>query len=110
MFDSLKKSLGLSKSKQESKGYRLGGRADPSIPESNETSLGYELFERHFNAEKLGMSICESNDPLIIDMDDFGNPCTVSRVIVTDVVANSEGARLGMPFFFVNGLIFVLKQ
>lgn len=96
MFDSLKKSLGLSKSKQESKGYRLGGRVDPTAPESNETS--YEMFERHFNAEKLGMSICESNDPLIIDMDDSGNPRTVSRVIVTDVVANSEGARLGKLF------------
>lgn len=125
MFDSIKKSLGLSKSRQESKGQRLGTAAEDAEAkaakiqsQSAVSSSGgqtpvpsqvadYEIVARVFHEQKLGITIIESQNRLPIDAVDSTN--NISRACVNEVSPSGEAARLGMFFGylpFVDWLLF----
>lgn len=111
MFDSIKKSLGLSKSRQESKGQRLGTAAEDAEAkaariqsQSQVSSSGaqtpvpsratdYEIVDRLFREQKLGITIIESRNRLPIDAMDTAD--NVSRACVNEVSSSGEAARLG---------------
>lgn len=112
MFDSIKKSLGLSKSRQESKGQRLGTAAEDAeakaakIQSQSQVSASggqtplpsrlsdYEIVDRVFHEQKLGITIVESRDRLPIDAIDTSD--NVSRACVNEVSPSGEASRLGM--------------
>lgn len=104
MFDSLKKSLGLSKVRQESKGQRLGtaaedaqvkaARKQPQV--SHGLSDGsYDIFDHLFHESKLGMSIVESQERLPVDYNESGDTTQYSRAKVNHVNPGGEAERLG---------------
>lgn len=93
MFDSLKKSLGLSKARQESKGNRLGTAEEAQQSKKTASNTpGYEIYERYFNQQKLGMAIVESGDLLPIDGPTKG---PISHVLVDSVTSGSEANQNG---------------
>eukprot|EP01031_Cornospumella_fuschlensis_P027143 gene27143-32789_t len=110
-FDSMKKSLGMSRSKVESKGHILGG-APPQVQPVNSTpqssqaiasskevvdsvSEEYWEFELQFRAEKMGMQIREHKGA-IVDPNDPTKVLEVSQAMVSAVAPGSEAFSLGI--------------
>ncbi|RYH03641.1 hypothetical protein EON65_47375 [archaeon] len=106
-FDSMKKSLGMSKSKTESKGHILGRAApqpaSPTTP-SNQPNNGksttniaseeYWEFELQFTAEKMGMSIREYKGAMV-DPNDPTKVLEVSQAMVSAVAPGSQAFTFG---------------
>jgi membrane-associated protease RseP (regulator of RpoE activity) len=93
-FDSLKKSIGLKKEPPTTKPGRVLGNGKPAETKESQspTSPTYQVFEKIFHDEKIGIGLVEFKEKLPIDSSDR----VVARPAVVTIAPDSESHRHGI--------------